>query len=403
VTQRDLTAAAIGALVGALVALVAASLVWPRGSEGAAAAGDAVATVTASPLPTALPGEEPTSEADEGDDSSSSSKEQDDGDQNRDGKPSAAPPLADAPPAGEGPLPDASQVTCPDATVTVSNADELQKALDDARPGDTVALAAGTYTGEFHTTASGSPDQPIFLCGPADAVLDGGDIKGGYVLHLDGAKYWRLVGFSVTGGQKGVMADTTVGSVIQGLTVSHIGDEAIHLRDNSTDNVVLDNTISDTGLRRDKFGEGVYVGTAVSNWCSYTACQPDRSDRNVVKGNTITDVTSEAVDAKEGTTGGVIVGNTFGGARMSGADSWVDMKGNNWLVKDNTGTDSTEDGFQTHQILDGWGDHNVFTGNHAEVHGPGLGIALRPEESNVVTCSNTVVGAGEGLSNIACS
>jgi hypothetical protein len=400
-TQRDLTAAAVGALVGALVALVAAVLVWPRGETGAAAAGNAVATVTASPSPTGVPTGEPSSVGDDSDDSDDSAK--DDGQDGRGGKPSEAPPLTDAPPAGHGALPDTSRVTCPTATVTASSADELQHALDHARPGDTIALAQGTYEGEFTTSASGTRDRPIFLCGPADAVLDGDNIKGGYVLHLDGATYWRLVGFSVTGGQKGVVADTTVGTVIQGLTVSHIGDEAIHLRDNSTDNVVLDNTINDTGLRRDKFGEGVYVGTAVSNWCSYTDCQADRSDRNVVKGNTITDVTAEAVDAKEGTTGGVIVGNTFGGAKMSGADSWVDVKGNNWLVQDNTGTDSVEDGFQTHQILDGWGDHNVFTGNHAEVHGPGLGIALRPEESNVVTCSNTVVGAGEGLSNIACS
>src|SRR6185436_18008372 len=101
------------------------------------------------------------------------------------------------------------------------------------------------------------------------------DVEAGYVLHLDGAQYWRLVGFSVTNGQKGVMADQTVGTVVQGLTVHGIGDEAIHLRDNSTDNVVLDNTIRDTGLRRDDYGEGVYIGTAVSNWCTYTNCQPD--------------------------------------------------------------------------------------------------------------------------------
>ena len=114
-------------------------------------------------------------------------------------------------------------------------------------------------------------------------MLDGGDIEGGYALHLDGAQYWRLVGFTVSDGQKGVMADGTVGSVIQGLTVTGTGDEAIHLRTHSTDNVVSRNTISDTGHRRDKFGEGVYIGSAVSNWCTYTDCEADRSDRNVVR------------------------------------------------------------------------------------------------------------------------
>ena len=52
------------------------------------------------------------------------------------------------------------------------------------------------------------------------------------------------------------------------LTVSRIGDEAIHLRDNSTDNVVSGNTVSDTGHRKPQYGEGIYVGTANSFWPS---------------------------------------------------------------------------------------------------------------------------------------
>ena len=78
-------------------------------------------------------------------------------------------------------------------------------------------------------------------------------------------------------------------------------------------------------------------------------CQPDRSDRNVVKGNKIGQTTAEAVDIKEGTTGGVVEDNTFDGSALSGADSRVDVKGNNWLIKENTGTNSTQDGFQTHR------------------------------------------------------
>ena len=285
----------------------------------------------------------------------------------------------------------------------MADAEQLQAALDQAAPGDTIELSDGEYGGQFVASASGTSEQPVFLCGSEAAVLDGGDVEDGYVLHLDGAQYWRLVGFSVTNGQKGVMADQTVGTVVQGLTVHGIGDEAIHLRDNSTDNVVLDNTIRDTGLRRDDYGEGVYIGTAVSNWCTYTNCQPDRSDRNVIKGNDIAEVTSEAIDLKEGTTGGAVLGNTFDGSRVTGADSWVDVKGNNYLIEGNTGTTAPEDGFQTHQILKGWGDFNVFRANDGVVHGPGNGISSWPPGANVVTCDNTVSGAGEGLSNIDCT
>lgn len=294
-----------------------------------------------------------------------------------------------------------STVECP-AEPTVTTTDELVESLDAVEPGETIVLAPGTYDGLFVATTSGTAEEPITLCGPVDAVLDGGGTEGGYVVHLDGASHWRLGGFTVTNGQKGVMADGTVGSVVSGLTVTSIGDEAIHLRKASTDNVVSGNVISDTGLRKPKFGEGVYIGTAESNWCDITACEPDPSDRNVVELNTISGTTSESIDIKEGTSDGIVRGNTFDGSSISAADSWVDVKGNGWLVEGNTGTSSPTDGFQTHEILEGWGDRNVFRANVADVGGSGFGYSLTPELSNVVECDNTATDAAEGLTNVEC-
>ena len=165
-----------------------------------------------------------------------------------------------------------------------------------------------------------------------------GDVDGDYTLHLSGAAYWLVSGFTVTGGQKGVMVDAGVGHRIEGLLVTSMGDEAIHLRSHSTDNVVVGNTIRDTGLRKPKFGEGIYIGSAESNWCQLTECQPDRSDRNLIEGNDIAGTTAEAVDIKEGTSNGVVRGNVFDGSAMVEADSWVDVKGNAWTIEDNTGT-----------------------------------------------------------------
>jgi hypothetical protein len=295
-----------------------------------------------------------------------------------------------------------SEGTCPDTTTDVSTAHELQAALRDARAGDVIALAPGRYSGNFVIAVDGAPEHPITLCGTADSVLDGGDTDDGYVVHLDGASNWVLQGFAVQNGQKGVMADATTQSIIRGLTVSRIGDEAIHLRKLSTDNQVLDNTISDTGLRKPKFGEGIYIGTAESNWCDITDCEPDTSDRNVIEGNTISKTTSESVDVKEGTTGGVLRDNSFDGSAIVEADSWVDVKGNGWLIEDNTGTASPADGFQTHEILDGWGTDNVFRNNAADLDGSGLGFAVKPERDNVVSCSNTVTGGEAELSNVDC-
>ena len=300
--------------------------------------------------------------------------------------------------------PTADPVQCPDPTVTARSAAELTDALAAAGPGTVIAVADGTYAGNFTATTVGTEAEPVFLCGGRGAVLDAGGIKGGYVLHLDGAAWWRVVGLTVRNGQKGVMADGVTHSVIQGLHVSTTGDEAIHLRRFSTDNVVADNDIDTTGLRRDKFGEGVYVGSADSNWCTISGCEPDRSDSNQVIGNRISATGSESVDVKEGTTGGVVRGNTFDGTGMTGADSWVDIKGSDWLIEGNAGTTSPLDGYQTHQIgKGGWGDRNVFRGNSADLRADGFGFAVRPALDNVVSCDNTVTAAGSGLSTVDCT
>ncbi|MFH5823940.1 hypothetical protein [Georgenia sp. AZ-5] len=314
-------------------------------------------------------------------------------------EPTAAPSGAATAPGGAGRYED---LRCPAPTLAASTAEELEEALVAARPGDVITLADGTYQGNFTATASGTPEAPIWLCGPG-AVLDGGDVEDGYVLHLDGARHWNVVGLTVQNGQKGIMADGTVGSRLHRLTVRHIGDEAIHLRRFSTDSVVSASTVSDTGLRRAKFGEGVYIGTAESNWCDVTGCEPDRSDRNTIAGNHISGTTAEAIDVKEGTSDGVIAGNLLDGAAMVEADSWVDVKGNGWLVEGNTGTSSPMDGFQTHEILEGWGDRNVFRGNAAAVDGPGFGYSLTPALGNVVECSNTAERAAEGTTNVECA
>lgn len=311
-------------------------------------------------------------------------------------------PTADAAPA-PAPAPVATSVECPEPTVRVADATDLENALDSAQPGDVIGLAAGTYTGNFTATADGTADQPITLCGDAETILDGGTTDDGYVFHLEDSSYWVLQGFTVRNGQKGVMVDRTTNTVIQGLTVTTIGDEAIHLRTFSTDNRVIGNTISDTGLRRAKFGEGIYIGTAESNWCDISNCEPDRSDRNEIVGNTISGTTSENVDIKEGTSDGILRANSFDGSALVEADSWVDVKGRGWVITGNTGADSPLDGFQTHEIVDGWGTENVFRDNVADVNGPGVGYSLKPVRDNVVDCSNTATAAGEGLSNEPCT
>ena len=290
---------------------------------------------------------------------------------------------------------------CPPPTVTVLDGRELRAALRAARPGDVIGLEPGTYRGTFTITRSGTAQRPVYLCGSPEAVLSAPDQLSGYTLHLDGVSNWRLQGFSVRNGAKGIVLDASHAVVLQGLNISGIGDEAVHLRRNSTRNVVQQLVIRKAGQVHPKFGEGIYVGSAKSNWCDLTGCQPDRSDHNQLLNNRIALTSAESIDVKEGTRFGVVAGNEFDGRSMvaSTADSWVDVKGNDWVVVNNRGRISPRDGFQVHVVLSGWGDRNTFRNNASGLStASGTGIRLERAGANVVGCDNVITGAGQPFS-----
>ena len=137
-------------------------------------------------------------------------------------------------PAG---LPAAGPVVLPRGHRRVSTADELTAALADAGPGTVIALADGTYDGQVHRVGERHGRAADLAVRRRDAVLRGPGTDNGVVLHLQQVAHWRLVGFTVREGQKGVMADGVSASVVQDLTVTEIGDEAVHLRTASTGNV----------------------------------------------------------------------------------------------------------------------------------------------------------------------
>jgi hypothetical protein len=310
--------------------------------------------------------------------------------------------------------------------VAVSTSAQLTAALAGALPGDVITLADGVYTskgvaaaldiggkhyyGTFVLERSGTAAAPIVVQGTRRAIIDGkpGEIGTGtqYGLYLANADYVQVTGITVTNVTKGVVTDQSSHVLLSGLEVSNTGQEGIHLRTFSTDNVVSGNVVHDTGMKTETYGEGLYVGSANSNWGTYTGGQPDASDRNQLIGNTIYRTGAESMDIKEGTTAGLISGNTFDGAGMSGswADSWIDLKGNGWVVQNNHGSNALQDGFQVHQALSGWGNNNLFVGNVADVNGPGYGFWLQNGITGTkVMCANTVSGAASGFANAACS
>lgn len=284
-------------------------------------------------------------------------------------------------------------------TVEVTTAKELKAALTAAAPGQTIHLADGTYTGNFKATVSGTAAARITLTGSSNVVLTS---SGGYGLYLNGASYWTVQGVTVTGGQKGIVTDAAGHVVIDSVTVHGLQMEGVHFRQSSTDGVIRNSRIYDTGLDRPGYGEGVYVGTANT--------LTDKSDRVQILGNTIgPNVGGENIDLKEGTTGGLVSGNTFNGSGLSMTnydDSWVDVKGNNYTITGNTGTHTLNDGYQTHTQQTGWGCGTVFRDNTSDLSGATGATQTAIYVTNLsATCPTTVsptntVTPGHPLTNI---
>lgn len=290
--------------------------------------------------------------------------------------------------------------------VAVATTSQLKAALLAVDPGDVVQLDDGTYSGRFVIARSGTPEAPITVRGSRAAVLDGGSLTSGYGLHVDHAADLRLEGFTVSNSLKGIMADGATRVQIANVEVSRIGDEGIHLRALSSDNVIRDSVVRLTGMSTPGFGEGIYIGSAMSNWGLHSAGLPDTSDRNQILNNKILGTTGESIDIKEGSTGGIVRGNSFDGATMANdnfADSWVDVKGNGYLIEANRGENAVMDGFQTHVQLAGWGRDNVLRANVATVNGPGYGFAVDPRAPAIVACDNVVTAAAMGFANVACT
>jgi hypothetical protein len=303
----------------------------------------------------------------------------------------------------------------PKRIVNVSTSAQLQAALLDARPGDEIVLRDGVYSGKFvvGTNVPGNVANRVVLRGSRNAVLDAGTINTGYVLYLQ-SDYWTIKGITITNGLKGIMADGVHYNIIDSVKLTGIGEEAIHLRKYSSHNIIQNVEITNTGLKTPDYGEGVYIGSAKNNWATYTNGNPDLCDSNSILNNKIgPGIAAECIDIKEGTTGGIVKENSFDATGITGAnsaDSWIDVKGNYWLVESNTGYNPTgsllKDGYQVHVAYAGWGNYNEFKNNICTVNAAGYGFNISLTSSNgtavgnKVYSNNQVTGAASGVSNI---
>jgi len=271
--------------------------------------------------------------------------------------------------------------------INCADDDSLEAALLDARPGDEIILKAGvTFVGgsrsvpdnysAFWSDKDGEAGKPITIRGesrnnkPVISANRSGYSWYGFNLSGD---YWVMKDIIVRGVLKGIVLDGANNCELIDLEVYEIGQEAIHLRTGSSNNLIKGCVIRDTGKRSDKdkgFGEGVYVG---SNRTSHDKFDPNCND-NIIENCVFgPNITAEAFDIKEGTERTVVRNNTFFASGITGVnsgDSFIDLKGLYGYVYGNT-FNVLENADAINSIIDvsnrTFGRYSYKTGSHSAI------------------------------------
>jgi hypothetical protein len=298
--------------------------------------------------------------------------------------------------------------------INVSTSAQLASALRSARPGDLIVLADGSYAGSgFKISTPATASAPSTICGTPNAIVSTTSNRSHSGIELSGADYWTVKGFTITNALFGIFGQRSSHFTIDGMTFHGIGQEAVEIFNFSKHLHVLNSRFYDTGTATAEWGEGVYIGSAYQKWPHYTGGQPDRSDSALVENNVFgPNVRAEHVDAKEGTTGGVIRHNVFNGAGMVrsqswGPGSWVAVEGNGYRVYGNTGSTTIISGFRVEQngpVPAASGQGNIFSQNIMDVTGAPYGFQFltSPADGNVATCDNVLTNARTFSTSGAC-
>ncbi len=260
--------------------------------------------------------------------------------------------------------------------VLVTNTEELIAALGDAQAGDEIILKEGIYQNDeyvgewsaFIAQADGTaenhiiirsedPENPATICGVSQ------DNK--VALKIIGS-YWEIRDLIVCEAQKGIFLQQSEHSIISGCEVYNTGAEAIHIIDNSSYNLVEDCHVHDSGTCYPQYGEGVYIGSS-KNTTDYGYECHYNTVRNCSFGPNIA---ADHVDIKEYTLGTLVENCTFDGTGMqgeNGGNSFIEVKGNNAIIRYNTGyrngCENVLYAFDANVQLDGWGQNNKIYEN----------------------------------------
>ena len=170
--------------------------------------------------------------------------------------------------------------------------------------GDTVYVKAGTYNENLYISGLVGSENEVthILAYPGhEVILRGNGINTGRV-KITESSYLTFEGFKVTNYNQGIFVEGGSDHItIRNCTVFAVGQDAIHVRQNSSYILLEGNTIYDTDLYIHN-GEGFYIGTG-------SAGPKDNTHHVTVRNNLIHDVGDEGIELKPGTHDCLIEGN----------------------------------------------------------------------------------------------
>ncbi|KKR81154.1 MAG: Secreted protein [Candidatus Daviesbacteria bacterium GW2011_GWA1_41_61] len=232
----------------------------------------------------------------------------------------------------------------------------IQKAVDLAQGGETIALAPGTYSQDIITKRNGTSDKPIIISGPKEAVIKGGGKGRIFEINHDSI---TLRGFTIDGlfgssssssGYRDKLLyvqgketkSGVTGLKVLGMTLKNAGGECIRLRYFAQNNEIAGNTITNCGVYDFKFngggknGEGIYIGTAPEQLGDgkNPTSDPDQSNGNFIHDNTIDTQGNECVDIKEAASANMMENNKCTGQKDSNSGG-MDSRGEGNTFKNN--------------------------------------------------------------------
>lgn len=297
--------------------------------------------------------------------------------------PAPAPVAEPEKPVGPVPPPAPSLPTGP--VIRVAKGGSISGALAKAKPGDTVLVPGGTYSGGLDVGVDGAPGKPITIQAvPGEKVTITGGGGGNGLVSLDGRSYITMIGIGVKGsGSHGIFAQGAKNIVLRDCEVADSQDGGIVFLESS--NITVQRCAIHGNNAR---------GTSASN----EAMSFDHTDNFEISWSKVYDNGEEGIDAKYESNGGKIFANTVSGNR--GPNIYVDSA-KDIEVFNNTVTGATNESkpgimIAVEDLSETRRASNVAVYNNVVRDNAGGGIAFWTESSGTFSgmriVNNTLVG-----------